>query len=238
MRVKCRDGSMTTWTKCHRGWRDTWRVTWRARDSRHKSLWLSDDCHYDDCSTTTGHYDTKPPVQPTLPAPRQAEIFIEKYLNILYPNVPMETAARGRWLRVSIIAGTVIMQLQFLCFPDRGVPAVHCENVLDLTWTQHSASQNRHIQPEWVARWIMQNPVVQIQMSSGTIDLLSSTIFFRSTACFSDVQCPDQFCISNGWLLQHKNRGGLHFEEEEEAGTKVNFIVNKDILSCIYFVPP
>ena len=64
------------------------------------------------------------------------------------------------------------------------------------------------------------------------------SFFFRSTAYFPDVQCPDQFCISNGWLLQHKNRGGLHFEEEEEAGTKVNFIVNKDILSCIYFVPP
>ena len=44
----------------------------------------------------------------------------------------METAARGRWLRLSIIAGTVIMHLQFLCFPDRGVAAVHSGNVLDL----------------------------------------------------------------------------------------------------------
>ena len=95
------------------------------------------------------------------------------------------------------------------------------------------------IQPEWVARWIMQNPVVQIPDEfRHNRSPQFHNFFFRSTACFPDVQCPDQFCISNGWLLQHKNRGGLHFEEEEEAGTKVNFIVNKKILSCIYFVPP
>ena len=154
MRVKCRDGSMTTSTLCHRGCvtRDAW------RDER--VTVVTSRCGY--LMTVITMTAAQQPVimTPSRPCNRHqaspGRIFIEKYLNILYPNVPMETAARGRWLRVSIIAGTVIMHLQFLCFPDRGVAAVNCENVLDLI-PEHS-SQNRHIQSchEPGARWIMQ----------------------------------------------------------------------------------
>ena len=162
MRVKCRDGSMTTSTLCHRGCvtRDAW------RDER--VTVVTSRCGY--LMTVITMTAAQQPVimTPSRPCNRHqaspGRIFIEKYLNILYPNVPMETAARGRWLRVSIIAGTVIMQLQFLCFPDRGVAAVHSGKILDLTWARW---RNRHIQSchECVAKWIMQKFSVQTHFS-------------------------------------------------------------------------
>ena len=159
MRVKWHDGSMTTSTLCHRGCvtRDAW------RDGR--VTVVTSRCGY--LMTVITMTAAQQPVimTPSRPCNRHqaspGRNIIEKYLNILYPNVPMETAARGRWLRVSIIAGTVIMHLQFLCFPDRGVAAVHSGNVLDLI-PEHS-SQNRHIQSchDCVAKWIVQKFSVQ-----------------------------------------------------------------------------